>query len=186
METATNMPPNSGPESTPPNYPSYSYSRSQATQDSRRKSPILAGLLSLLPGLGQVYVGYYQQGFINLLVIGCTISLLATGLGPLTPLGGFFVAFYWMFNIIDASRRALFYNETLAGLEQVELPAELKLPSGQGTLLGGILLVCLGGIALSHTVFGYRLDWLEDWWPAALIIVGLVLIGQSAYQKYYK
>jgi hypothetical protein len=147
---------------------------------------MLAGLLSLLPGLGQVYVGYYQQGFIHLLVIGTTISLLASDIGPLTPLGGFFVAFFWLFNIIDASRRALFYNEALIGLDPLDLPADMKLPGGHGSLLGGILLVCLGGVALSHTVFGFSLDWLEDWWPAALIIVGLFLIGQSVYQKYYQ
>ena len=36
--------------------------------DQRRKSPTLAALLSLMPGLGQVYVGYYQQGFIDIAV----------------------------------------------------------------------------------------------------------------------
>lgn len=186
MDAATNMPPKSGPESAPPPYQPHQYQPAQISQDSRRKSPMLAGILSALPGLGQVYVGYYQQGFINLLVVGATISLLASDIGPLTPLGGLFLAFFWLFNIIDASRRALFYNEALIGLDPFELPADMKLPGGQGSLMAGILLVCLGGIALSHTVFGFRLDWLEDWWPAALIIVGLVLIGQSVYQKYYQ
>ena len=45
--------------------------------DPRRKSPWLAAILSAMPGLGQIYVGYYQQGFINALVVGGLIAIIA-------------------------------------------------------------------------------------------------------------
>ena len=44
-----------------------------------RKSPLVATLLSCMPGLGQIYVGYYQQGFINMLVVASTIAILSSG-----------------------------------------------------------------------------------------------------------
>ena len=34
----------------------------------------------------------------------------------------------------------------------------------------------VGVIALSHTLFGLPLDWIEKWWPLALIGVGAWLI----------
>ena len=37
-----------------------------------RKSPALAAWLSLLPGLGQAYVGYYPQAFRNILFVATT------------------------------------------------------------------------------------------------------------------
>ncbi len=173
----THQPPPHAPY--PPRTEPQSYQSSQWSQDLRRKSPILAGLLSLLPGLGQIYVGYYQQGFINLVIIGSTISLMQGRLGDLMPLAGLFLAFYWLFNIIDASRRAMFYNEVMAGADPGEFPENFSMPGGQGTLVGGIVLIVLGVIALSHTLFNLPLDWLEDWWPAALVIGGVLLLLQS-------
>jgi TM2 domain-containing membrane protein YozV len=46
--------------------------------DPRRKSPLFATFLSAMPGLGQVYVGYYQRGFINAVVVGTLIALLTS------------------------------------------------------------------------------------------------------------
>ena len=68
------------------------------------------------------YVGYYQRGFINVIVVGALIALLTRGLGPLTPLAALFLAFFWLYNIVDAGRRALLYNEALAGRTGIELP----------------------------------------------------------------
>lgn len=144
---------------------------------------MLAGLLSLLPGLGQVYVGYYQQGFINVLVVASIISILNADMGPLTPLGAFFTAFYWLYNIVDATRRAAFYNQALVGIGPLEVPDQVDLPGGRGSLLAGILLVVFGGFALAHTVFDVPLGWLREWWPAALIVVGAVLIYQAVMQR---
>ena len=43
-------------------------------------------------------MGHYHQGFVNVLVIGSLIAMLADGVGRLEPLVGIFLAFYWLYN----------------------------------------------------------------------------------------
>ena len=50
--------------------------RTPTTNDPMRRSPFLATILSFVPGLGQVYVGYYQLGFIHAIVISVILTLL--------------------------------------------------------------------------------------------------------------
>lgn len=162
-----------------PTPPAQNWNASYQAQDSRRKSPTLAAILSVVPGLGQIYVGYYQDGFINILVVGAVISILNIGVGGFEPMGGFFLFFFWLYNIIDASRRATLYNQALAGLGPFELPDNLGSPGGKGSLFAGVLLIVFGVLSLAHTKFGLSLAWVEDWWPVAVIAVGAVLIYNS-------
>lgn len=154
-------------------------SQTQQAISSRRKSPALAGFLSLLPGLGQVYVGYYQQGFVNVAIVGAVISILNMNLGSLEPLAGFFLAFFWLFNIVDASRKAAMYNEALAGLRPMDLPEDIVRKGGAGSLAGGIGLIVLGSLAFANTMFDIPLEWIEDWWPIGLVAVGAYLVWAS-------
>lgn len=148
--------------------------------DPRRKSPVLALVLSLMPGVGQIYVGYYQQGFTNAIIVGSIITLLSSNmLRGGEPMFGIFLAFFWFFNVVDAWRRATFYNNALAGIGPATLPEDFAVTSGRGTLAGGVALVIVGAIALSNTVFGLSLEWLEKWWPVALMAVGAWLIYPS-------
>jgi hypothetical protein len=156
------------------------------SDDPRLKSPMIAAFLSLVPGLGQVYVGYYGQGFINIIVIGTLISVLAPGPRfhwPLTPLLVFFLIFYWLYNIVDAARRASFYNQAIAGMPLAEMPAELRMPGSQGSLVGGVLLILAGAVIASRTIFGYSLEWLQHWWPLAPILFGAYLVFQSVRER---
>ncbi len=154
--------------------------------DPRFKSPMIAAFLSLVPGLGQVYVGYYRQGFVNIIVIGTLISLLAPGPSfhwPLTPLLVFFLVFYWLYNLVDAARRASFYNQTLAGMPTTEMPTEFRLPDSKGSLAGGLFLMLAGAVIATNTVLGYSLEWLRRWWPLAPILFGAYLVIQSLRER---
>jgi hypothetical protein len=151
------------------------------SEDSRRKSPILAALMSLMPGLGQIYLGYYQQGFFNILVIGGLISLVNHGARGLEPLVVMFLVFYWLFNVVDASRRALLCNQALDGIGAVSAQA-VALP-GKGSLPGGIVLIAAGMILLTNTVWGFSLEWLERWWPGAFVLGGAYLIGSALIER---
>ncbi len=152
--------------------------------DPRIKSPVIAGALSLMPGLGQVYVGYYQRGFVHILVIAGLVALMASDtLGPLLPLAGLFFAFFWLYNVIDAARRASLYNQALAGGEDIELPADFKAPTFGGSIAGGLAFVAAGAILLANTRFGMSLEWIEDWWPAALILFGGYLIYKATQDR---
>jgi TM2 domain-containing membrane protein YozV len=151
--------------------------------DPRRKSSLFASFLSVMPGLGQVYVGYYQRGFIHAIVVSTLIALLATDIGPLAPLAGLFLAFFWLYNIVDAGRRALLYNEALAGRTGIELPEDFKTPGLQGSIPGGLAIAAVGAVLLSHTLFGVSLEWVNDWWPAALIAFGIYLVARSVLSR---
>lgn len=158
--------------------------RSTSYADSRRKSPFLAVVLSLMPGLGQVYVGYYQRGFINAIVTAIVVSLLASNsLGSLIPLAGIFLAFFWLYNMIDAGRRATLYNHALAGGTEIDLPDGFQVPGFRGTLAGGSTLVVLGLVLLGHTRFGMSLDWVEQWWPLAIVGFGAFLAYKGVQEK---
>ncbi len=172
-ETGTE--PRTGPVTGTP-YAGY-YQKSYYPDDPRRKSPALAALLSLLPGLGQVYLGYYQQGFINVLIVASLIAYLASGaMRSLHVLAAFFMVFYWFYNIVDAARRASLYNQMLAGLGPTQLPEDVQGPGTKGSLIGGVALILFGALMFAHTKFDFSLDWLEDWWPMALVVAGAYLI----------
>ena len=152
--------------------------------DPRRKSPVLATLLSIMPGLGQVYVGYYQRGFIHAIVAAILITLLASGqLTSLIPLMGVFLGFFWLYNLIDAGRRATLYNMVLAGGEDIELPQDFKMPGIGGSIAGGLALLAIGLLFLLHTRFGMSLAWMEEWWPLALMGFGAYLLGKAIMEK---
>ncbi len=151
--------------------------------DPRLKSVALATVMSAVPGLGQCYVGYYQQGFINILVVASLIAVLNQDIEPLKPLLGFFLAFFWLFNIVDAARRATFYNEALVGLRPMPLPDNLQFPTRQGSLAGGAGLIILGALLFAHTRFGMSLQWVSRWWPAAIILAGAYLIYKSIMEQ---
>ena len=170
---------NAMPETPTPATPAPSYFPTPQS-DPRTKSPALASFLSIFPGLGQIYVGYYPHGFFNAIVIGALIALLsADDLADLTPLAAMFMAFFWLYNVIDAGRRASLLNQALAGNAAIELPSELKLPKLGGSIAGGLFLIVAGGVLLLHTKWGYPLDWIEQWWPAGPMLLGVWLLVRA-------
>jgi hypothetical protein len=162
----------------PPPYPA------AAARYPREKSVPLASLLSLMPGLGQVYVGYYQRGFVHAIVVAVLISVLAEGQEEVyTPMLGMFLTFFWLYNIVDAGRRASLYNQALAGTETIELPRDFQLPGARGSLWGGLVLIGAGAMLLSNTRFGYSLDWVGEWWPVAPILLGVWLLVRAIQDR---
>ena len=156
---------------------------SPAFNDPRRKRPFLASVLSLMPGLGQVYVGYYKRGFMNAIVVALLITFITLQIVPLIPLAAIFLAFFWLYNIVDAGRRASLYNQALAGGTAMELPDDFEVPSLGGSLAGGAALIVIGLVLLSHTLWGASLAWLEDWWPVVLVGFGGYLVYKAIQDK---
>jgi len=135
-----------------------------------QKSPTLAAVLSLMPGLGQVYVGYYLAGFINILVIALLINVVAHmhGPGP-QPFLGLFIAFFWLFNMFDAARRATLYNRCIAGTREVAPPTD-------SPLVGGVILLIIGILLTLAITFDIRLAFLETIWPLILVAAAVYLL----------
>ena len=178
MEFQKDVAQDPGPVQAPPPYPPASR-KDYYREDPRVKSPALAAVLSLMPGLGQVYVGYYQQGFIYILIVSTIIALLNHGVHSLEPLLAIFLGFFWLYNLVDAARKATSYNQMLSGIGTGQMPDGDVLPGARGSLVGGAVMIVVGGIALAHTRWGMRLDWIETWWPLALVLVGAYLLIQS-------
>ena len=146
----------------------------------QHKSPALATMLSSMPGLGQVYVGYYQQGFINIMVAASCIAALSSNVSRgLEPFLGVFLAFFWIFNMIDANRRAHHYNRVAEGQGGEEVPDDFKMPSSGGSLFGGVALVVIGLLFILDLNFNVSMNWIEDWWPLILVAFGARLIYKA-------
>jgi hypothetical protein len=176
---------------TPPAQPStYAAPRADYSAPARladdplRRSPFVAALLSLAPGLGQVYCGYTRLGFIHAVVVVLLFGFLALDVSdPLAAIGGVFLSFFWLYGIVDAWRRAVLVNQSLLGRLHLELPDAVGEPGFRGSLAGGISLVALGALLLSNTLFGVSLDWVEDWWPVVLIGFGAFLAWRALQDR---
>jgi hypothetical protein len=145
---------------------------------------MIAMILSAMPGLGQVYVGYYDLAFRNILVVCGLIAIMASGgAHRLEPVVALFLAFYWLHGVVDAGRRASFYNQALAGLRPMDLPEDIKAPQPMGSFAGGVLLVAVGVTLFLNTMFDVPLDWLASWWPLALVGAGAWLIYSDRRAK---
>jgi len=139
-----------------------------------RKNPGLAALLSAFPGMGNIYNGLYMRGVTFFLIILSMIGIVSRG----HDLFGFGVAFFWIFNIIDAYRQATLINYGYAqDLGLVDMPRHPR--ASQGGLAAGVLLTLIGIVALLERYFDIRLDWIFDLWPFALVVLGGGLIWAS-------
>ncbi len=136
-----------------------------------RKSPALAVILSFFTGLGHLYLGLYQRGIVFFALFTGSIAL-ASEVGEL----GVLVPFVWFFGVIDAYRQAQLIN---LGGEEEPTPAS----RGQSNLGFGVFLTVLGGVLLLNKFYPIDFRWIREWWPLALVLLGLYLIGSAWYEK---
>jgi hypothetical protein len=149
------------------------------------KSPALAGLLSMFPGLGHLYLGLYQRAFAFGGAFIVLISLTSHGRG-----GEFFgpmIAFVWFFAIIDAVRQAKAINRGFVAAGGYAPSRELRRAAeGTASLTWGVILVGIGALWLANRYLDLDRFWdIIDTWggPAAFILLGLVLIFTHLKRK---
>jgi hypothetical protein len=167
-----------GPGAPPPNPPQ---PRAPYAPDRGKKSQFLAGLLSVFPGVGNIYVGFYTRGFVQVAVfIFCIVALSGGGNGGgIDVLFGLFMAFWWFFSLIDAVRCAGVYNQALLGGAGLpEMPANLSIPT-EGSKTWGLVLMVVGVVFFLNTKFDFSMDWLEEWWPMFLVGFGAWLYWKA-------
>ncbi len=144
-----------------------------------RKSPALAGLLSMFPGLGHLYLGLYQRGLAFGVAFVICISASAHGRGEFF---GPMIAFVFFFAVIDAVRQAHAINRgyvLATGFGPAAgAPAPVRVSSGTASLTWGVILVGLGSLWLIDRYFEIDWSFLDRWGaPAAFILLGVVLIA---------
>lgn len=138
------------PQPTPPPLPPIS----------RRKSPGLALLFSLLPGLGHVYLGFHQRG---IAFFGAFVASL--WLEEHAELTGAVIAFVFFYAMIDAYQ-----------LATGPTPTPGQGSPRQGNLVLGSVLTVAGALALYSNFYPLDFSFLADWWPLALIVLGLWML----------
>ena len=182
MENSNYQPPQTENVSPPQNAPQPVYiNRSDLPLKSTAFSIVLS---ALLPGLGQVYIGYYKQAFMVIGIVAAVITGLSSGAADgLEPLFGIFLGFFYFYQLIDTGRRCSLYNRAVEGHNDAELTRNLELPEAGGARFAGIVLIVIGVLAFMNKTFDVSMDWIEDWWPLGLVAVGVYLLYKSHTEK---
>jgi len=162
-------PPTAHPASAPPPPPPVAFGPAPARPvlPPGAKNPGAAGALGMMPGLGHLYLGLYQRAAILFGVFVLLISLAEHSRGPFP---GLFFPFWIAFSIIDAVRQAKAINAT--GAPEPGILGEEKSVKVSGSLTAGILLILIGGFLLLNRFVAIDLSFLNDWWPALLVLFG--------------
>ena len=147
-----------------------------------RKSAALAGILSMFPGLGHLYLGLYQRGLAFGAAFVLAITFASHGRGEFF---GPAIAFVWFFSIIDAVRQAHAINRGfVADTGYAPAPQLRRAASGTASLTWGVILVGLGTLWLIDRYVDIDWSFLDRWGaPAAFILLGLVLIVTHVRRK---
>ena len=140
-----------------------------------QKSPVLAGFLSMFPGLGHLYLGLYPRAFAVGGAFVLLISFTSHGRG-----GEFFgplIAFVWFFAVIDAVRQAKAMNRGQLAEAGFAGEKQLRVAAGSGSLVWGVVLIGLGSLWMIDRYVDIDWSFMEEWGgPLAFILLGFVLI----------
>ncbi|MFO7732969.1 MAG: DUF5668 domain-containing protein [Candidatus Aminicenantes bacterium] len=147
------------------------------------KSPAAAAILSIIfPGTGALYNGQIAKGIFYMILFAGLITIQGTGGGQ--PFKALLLAGFYFFQIIDSVQIAKTINLSAAG----EKPAEAGdqgLPDivPSGSVFWGAVLIILGGLLILANFDIIRYETLFDFWPVAVIVIGLKLVADSMARK---
>lgn len=151
------------------------------------KSPVLAGIFSaIFPGTGVIYNGSYLKGIMYIIIFAGLVTIQPRGGQPFV---GLLLAGFYFFQIIDAVNEARRLPAEASAttrktpVTRVAVEADLDIARPSGSISWGIILILLGGLFLlaNYDVISY--DTLIDYWPLALIGLGLKLLADFFYGK---
>ncbi len=156
-----------------------------ASNNPYTKTPGLAAVLSVVPGLGNIYNGLYLRGVTFFLIYVSLFSLAINagdGRGNEEELAFIIpsMLFFWCFNIFDAYRQATLINHAAAhGSLPTISPLQEKMPkAGSTVLVPGVLIFLVGLYGFLRQYLDIQLAWIIDLWPFFLMAFGGFLIWQ--------
>lgn len=143
----------------------------------RRTSPLVAALLSIVPGLGAAYNGQTSKAIVHFTIFASFFQMATVTDG---------VAFFilgalgmWLYAMVDAYRTAQLMRAGLAsGAEYDAITRRLY----GNPLAWGATLVLLGTIFLLHTMFGIHLP-VREFLPVTLVLVGIYMIFERSQRR---
>ncbi len=166
------------PEATPlpPNPPAAAPVYGRPPQE---KTPLVAAILSFVPGLGNIYNGLYARGisfaiaFVVLVRIASTVKR-DQEIAMIVPT----MIFFCLFNIFDAYRQANLINMGYWS-EESHLAPRKHAELGGGFLVPGILLTVLGAFSVLDRYLDVYVWDILDHWPIPALLLGIYLIWRS-------
>jgi hypothetical protein len=142
-------------------------------------NPALATILAVFfPfGVASVYMGQYAKGLMHLIVFAVLVAGSNQG-GSAEAFFGLGIAFFYVYQIIDANRTA---KALLAGQPA---PDPFGLGSALGTEnlsaknipIGAVILISIGVLFLLQNIGLFHFHWIGKLWPLILIALGLRVI----------
>jgi len=142
------------------------------------KSTGLAGFLGLFPfGAGAFYNGQRAKALLYLIVFAGLINAMDRhGSGAFVPL--LFVGFIF-FQFFDNIQSARAINEAILKRPEAEAGAVPEDIVSSGSIFWGALLIVLGVILILANFEVISYGTLADFWPVAVIAIGLKLVAES-------
>lgn len=156
----------SGPPPLPPPVPPIVYSRPP-------KNPAAATLLSLFPGLGQIYNGQPAKALVFFVAWAGSIAGAHNQPMPFALM----IPFIHLYNLVDAWRSASLINRRAAGGARVADEDDSESPAWGATLM------LLGFVLLLRNLGWIDFAALTRYWPLLLIAAGGALLYGSLQRK---
>lgn len=133
-------------------------------------NPGAALMLGFIPGLGAVYNGEYTKALVHLVIWGGLFWLgMSDKVGDLDVLAWIAFGLFPLYMAIDAYRTAV-------ARRQGEAAPGFHMEGPGARPVGGIVLIGLGVLFLLGEFGLLNWDWVERFWPLALIILGVWII----------
>ena len=147
----------------------------------RSNSPLVATLLSFVPGLGAAYNGQTSKAIVHFAVFASFFQLAIETQSVEFGLPLFVAGFFgtWLFSAVDAYRTAQLLRAGLAPDTEQDVIARRLYGS---PLTWSITLIALGAIFLVHTLMGIRLP-IRQVLPVLLILLGAYMLGDYILRK---
>ena len=148
----------------------------ETTQKRPPKSPVLAGFLGLIPGVGAIYNGQILKGIVFIFIYAGLISMQQHG--SIQPLAAFALTGFIIYLVIDAVQTANRLNRiALAGGEvEEEKMEEFPKAMKAGSIFWGAVLMVLGFVFLLANFELISYGTVFDFWPLFIIVIGLKLV----------
>ena len=141
----------------------------------RNNSPLVASLLSFVPGLGAAYNGQTSKAVVHFAIFASFFQLAlvteSVELGLPLYVAGFFGI--WLFSAVDAYRTAQLLRAGLAPDTEQDVIARRLYGS---PLAWGITMIVLGALFLIHSIIGIRLP-IRQILPVLLLFLGAYMLG---------
>lgn len=133
----------------------------------KKKSPSLAAVLSLFPGLGAIYNGQILKGISFILIFASLLGLEDYARGFENVIFGLMAAGFYLYMIIDSYNSARAIN---LGLENASLYPK------EGTTLFGLVLLLLGIAFMLANFELINYEHIVKLWPLIFIVIGAKMI----------